>query len=403
MKLIKNGTVIDPDWIFQDQAVIGDQNSNQIVPVGQFLEDTELATAILIDVNTDLDLIAPYLNKLELIVVEFAAYADGRGFSIAHRLRHSFGFTGEIWGSGSLISDQYAMALQCGIDAVLVDEGLLLRQPIEHWQDAIAGAPIPYRYQDEMVRESAVKKYTSKPAISDETVANLNARFKNRSTEDLLNFVLNQNNLGNMAAVTSFGAESVVLLHLIATAAPATPILFLDTEKQFSETLEYQRVLVKELGLTNIKTLRPESAMIEREDPQGTLWQNDHAACCDLRKVIPLRRALEGYDSWISGRKAHQNDIRAPLNLFERSGDHIKINPLAHWSREQLMGYMQIHDLPEHPLVSKGYASIGCAPCTTPVYEGEDFRAGRWRGMDKTECGIHFVNGKMVRQQRQSL
>lgn len=152
MKLIKNGIVVDPDWIFQDQSINISQSTKQIVPVELFLDNPELSTAIQINVDTDIGHIAPYLVQLKLIVIEFNAYADGRGFSIAHRLRHSYGFTGEIWGSGSLVSDQYAMAIQCGIDAVLIEDALLLRQPIEHWQDALVGAPTPYRYQVEMMQ-----------------------------------------------------------------------------------------------------------------------------------------------------------------------------------------------------------------------------------------------------------
>lgn len=399
MKLISNGIAVNPDWHFQGEQA----GTNQIVPVELFLENPENSTAIQIDVDTNLDDIVPYLDQLELIVIRFESYADGRGFSIAHRLRHYLGFTSKIWGSGSLISDQYAMAIQCGIDAVLIDENLLLRQPIEYWRDALASAPTPYRYQGEMMQGSAGAKVVSRPEITDKKIVELNARFEKLPTEDLLDFVLNQNHLGNTAAVSSFGAESSVLLHLIANSAPASPILFLDTGKHFSETLVYQKQLSDKLGLTNIKILRPESTASERKDPQGILWQNDQSACCELRKVIPLRESLEGYDSWISGRKSHQNDIRAPLKLFERSGDHIKINPLANWSSERLSSYAKTHELLAHPLISQGYASIGCAPCTTPVREGEDPRAGRWRDTDKTECGIHIVDGKIVRTHQQSL
>ena len=159
MKLIENGTAVDPSWVFWEKAANCGQSINQIAPVELFLKNPEISTGVQIEVDTNLDHIAPHLAKLALIVIRFDAYADGRGFSIAHRLRHSFEFTSKIWGSGSLISDQYALAAQCGIDAVLVDEQLLKRQPIEHWQDALAGAPIPYRYQDEMVRESTTKKH----------------------------------------------------------------------------------------------------------------------------------------------------------------------------------------------------------------------------------------------------
>jgi len=402
MKLIKNGIVVEPDWRFHDKGENSDQLVNQIVSVDLFLKNLELSTAIEIDVDVDLDDIAPHLSQLELIVIKFEGYADGRGFSIAHRLRHSFGFRGDIWGSGSLISDQYAMALQCGIDAVLVDEKLLQRQPIEHWQGVIVNAPAPYRFQDDMMRDSVDDVSIIKLEISDEYIDELNTRFEKLPTHDLFDFVLSQNNMGTTAVVSSFGAESAVLLHLISKTTLSAPVLFLDTGKHFLETLQYQIMLAKELGLTNVKILRPETAMVERHDPQGSLWQSDSTSCCILRKINPLRQALAGYDSWISGRKTYQNDMRSSLDLFEHSGNHIKINPLANWSREQLSRYMQTHNLPAHPLVAKGYASIGCATCTSPVHHGENARAGRWRGTDKTECGIHFVDGKIARRQKQS-
>ena len=117
------------------------------------------SSGIRIGVDSDLDELRPHLDKLELIVIEFLSFADGRGFSIAHRLRHSLGFGGRIWASGKLIADQYALALECGIDAILVDEQLLERQPIEHWREALASAPQPYRYHDDMMqaRFSSIK------------------------------------------------------------------------------------------------------------------------------------------------------------------------------------------------------------------------------------------------------
>ena len=403
MKLIKNGAVVDPDWFYWDPATDIDQSIKQIVPAELFLENPQLSAGIAINVDTNLEDVTPHLEQISLIVIEFAAYADGRGFSLAHRLRHSFGYTGKIWGSGSLISDQYALALQCGIDAVLVEEKLLERQPIEYWQEALASAPTPYRFQDDMVRSHSASSSDSNRVVGDETIDNLNARFNDLSTEDLLAFVLSDASMGKSAVVSSFGAESVVLLHLIANISPQVPVLFLDTGKLFPETIEYQQQLVERLGLTNVEILRPVTAVIERRDPHGTLWQEDSAACCDLRKVDPLQGALAGYDSWISGRKSYQNELRSRLQLFERSGRHIKINPLANWSHDQLVDYMQRHDLPPHPLVSKGYASIGCAPCTTLVCQGETTRAGRWRGQNKTECGIHFANGSAADEQQQSV
>ncbi len=134
------------------------------------------------------------------------------------------------------------------------------------------------------------------------------------------------------------------------------------------------------------------------EDPDGTLHQFNTDACCAVRKVEPLERALSKFDGWITGRKRYQSGTRGTVDFFEAEGEtRIKVNPLAHWGREDLEEYMVENRLPRHPLVAKGYPSIGCAPCTSPVKPGEDPRSGRWRGSEKTECGIHFIDGKPVR------
>ncbi len=203
--------------------------------------------------------------------------------------------------------------------------------------------------------------------------------------------------MGQTAMVSSFGADSVVLLHQLSLVAPATPVLFIDTQLLFPETLDYQRQLAETLGLTGIRLIRARAIRLAQHDPANSLHLIDTDACCDLRKTEPLDRALQPFDSWISGRKRFQAGTRARLPLIEESGGKLKLNPMADWSSEDIADYIRRHDLPRHPLVSKGYPSIGCAPCTSPVAEGEDPRAGRWRGQDKVECGIHFVNGKMVR------
>ncbi|WP_068112629.1 phosphoadenylyl-sulfate reductase [Tropicimonas marinistellae] len=202
---------------------------------------------------------------------------------------------------------------------------------------------------------------------------------------------------GKLAMVSSFGADSVVLLHQLSQVAPATPILFLDTQMLFPETLDYQRELADTLGLTGVRVIRARAMHLAQEDPANTLHLRDTDACCDLRKTRPLERALSGFDSWITGRKRFQNGSRAELPLVEEADSRLKINPLADWTATEIADYIRAHKLPRHPLVDKGYPSIGCAPCTSPVADGEDPRAGRWRGEDKDECGIHFVDGKLVR------
>lgn len=231
-----------------------------------------------------------------------------------------------------------------------------------------------------------------------ERVAALNARYRHHSATTVLEHALRDQDLGRVALVSSFGAESVVLLHLVSVIAPETPVLFIDTRMLFPETLDYQRELAEKLHLCDIRTIRANPARVNFEDPDGTLHRFDADACCNLRKVEPLERALRDFDGWITGRKRFQGAGRAAVEFFEAEGDaRIKVNPLAHWGREDIQEYMVENRLPRHPLVARGYPSIGCAPCTTPVAPGEDPRAGRWRGSAKTECGIHFINGKAVR------
>jgi phosphoadenosine phosphosulfate reductase len=231
-----------------------------------------------------------------------------------------------------------------------------------------------------------------------ERVAALNARYRHHSATVVLEHALKDDDLGRVALVSSFGAESVVLLHLVSVLAPETPVLFVDTRMLFRETLDYQRELAEKLALCDIRTIRAHPQKVGFEDPDGTLHQFNTDACCAIRKVEPLERALSQFDGWITGRKRYQGATRQAVDFFEAEGEtRIKVNPLAHWGREDLEEYMVENRLPRHPLVAKGYPSIGCAPCTSPVKPGEDPRAGRWRGSQKTECGIHFINGKPVR------
>ena len=195
---------------------------------------------------------------------------------------------------------------------------------------------------------------------------------------------------GRIALVSSFGADSAVLLHMVAAVDPATPVIFVDTGQLFPETLEYRDELVRLLRLTDVRSVQPSTDDLARLDPEGFLWSTDPDVCCDIRKVAPLANAIEGYEAWITGRKRFQSGTRATLPLFEAEGERVKINPLAGWDASELLAYLDRHDLPRHRMVAKNYLSIGCIPCTSPVRPGEDARAGRWRGRGKTECGIHL-------------
>jgi phosphoadenosine phosphosulfate reductase len=195
---------------------------------------------------------------------------------------------------------------------------------------------------------------------------------------------------GRVAIVSSFGTESAVLLALAAEIDPAVPVLFLDTGQHFPETLAYRDLLSARLGLTDVRSLHPAERQVHDRDPEGQLWAFDPDACCALRKVEPLDEAMIPFDAWMTGRKRSQAATRADLPMIEAVADgRVKINPLARWSPAELDAEMTRRDLPRHPLGLLGYKSIGCAPCTRPVADGEDPRAGRWAGLSKTECGIH--------------
>jgi phosphoadenosine phosphosulfate reductase len=231
-----------------------------------------------------------------------------------------------------------------------------------------------------------------------ERVEHLNRRYKHHSATDVLKRALSDPQVGRVAMVSSFGAESVALLHLVAVIDRTTPVLFIDTQLLFPETMEYQQTVAEHLGLTDLRIIRASAVDMATSDPDDTLHQRDTDACCDLRKTRPLENALGEFDAWITGRKRFQSGSRAALDFFEADGEsRIKINPLAHWAPEDVQDYMINNRLPKHPLVARGYPSIGCAPCTSKVKPGEDPRAGRWRGTQKEECGIHIVDGKIVR------
>jgi phosphoadenosine phosphosulfate reductase len=194
-----------------------------------------------------------------------------------------------------------------------------------------------------------------------------------------------------LALVSSFGAESAVLLHLVSKVKPDMPVLFLDTGMLFGQTLDYRRQLAAKLRLTDVRDLRPAYHDLATGDPEAKLWQTDTDACCEIRKVIPLDKALADFDGWITGRKRFHGGARLSLPVVEQADHQVKFNPLANWGKEDLDAYMAEHDLPAHPLVAQGFPSIGCWPCTKPVEAGQDVRAGRWADSDKTECGIHVA------------
>jgi phosphoadenosine phosphosulfate reductase len=199
---------------------------------------------------------------------------------------------------------------------------------------------------------------------------------------------------GRFAIVSSFGAESAVLLAAAAEVDRSIPGLMIDTGYLFPETLAYRGQLQEALGMTDFRTITPAAQEAAARDPDGDMFVTDPDGCCDLRKVQPLGRALDGFDAWANGRKRYQSASRSDIPVVEPDGERLKFNPLAHLSRGDIVQRFRSLGLPYHPLEKFGFASIGCMPCTSRVADGEDPRAGRWRGRGKVECGIHIAASK---------
>jgi phosphoadenosine phosphosulfate reductase len=225
----------------------------------------------------------------------------------------------------------------------------------------------------------------------DDDLQLLNAVSQAASAPDFLRLAIRGAYRDRIALVSSFGTEAAVLLHMVAGIDRNTPVLFLDTQKLFPETLRYRDALIDRLGLRYVRTITPDADAIAAEDADGMLWQRDPDRCCALRKVAPLERALDGFEAWINGRKRSHGETRSHLPLVEVADGRLKLNPLALWSADDVETYFVANDLPRHPLEADGFTSIGCMPCSAPTQAGEGRRAGRWRGLDKTECGIHSL------------
>ena len=225
--------------------------------------------------------------------------------------------------------------------------------------------------------------------------AKLNEQFAGLNARQILSRVINGGVAGRAAVLSSFGAEAAVLLKLVAEKNPATPVVFLDTRKHFPETLAYVENLTDALGLTTLVRARPSYGQLAVSDPDGNRHATAPDRCCYARKTLPMISTLRNFDCVLTGRKRHQTDDRAQMDVVEVQESWLSINPLADWSLDEVRAYAREMALPAHPLVSQGFQSIGCQPCTQP---SEDYRAGRWAGSDKTECGIHITKDGKVRR-----
>ena len=216
----------------------------------------------------------------------------------------------------------------------------------------------------------------------------LNLRFRGATPEAVLAAMVRERP-GKVAMLSSFGAEAGAALAVAAQVAPDMPVLFLDTGMHFFQTLQYRRELAERLGLTGVRDIK--TAANDPRDPKADLWKSDADACCGFRKVEPLARASAGFEVLVTGRKRFHGAGRMRLPLFEAVDGQLRLNLLVSLSPEEIEARFAALDLPKHPLVEQGYASIGCWPCSRPAETGDDtVRSGRWEGTDKVECGIHL-------------
>jgi phosphoadenosine phosphosulfate reductase len=198
-----------------------------------------------------------------------------------------------------------------------------------------------------------------------------------------------------LAVGSSFGRDGLVVIDIARRWLPKIPVLFLETGCHFPETLRFRDEVAARWGL-NVVDVRP-ALTVEEQAARfgGELWSRDPDACCQLRKVEPLRRALQGYSAWMTGlrRDQHAGRSKTPIVEWQQLAPDrgvFKINPMVGWSRPDVDAYVADHELPRHPLWDRGYASVGCAPCTVPVAPGGSERSGRWASSGKSECGIHL-------------
>jgi phosphoadenylyl-sulfate reductase (thioredoxin) len=375
------------------------------------------------------------LKGVERVTVTFAGFKDGRGFSLGAMLRER-GFAGELRAKGDLLPDHAPMLARSGFDSAELPPGA----SADDWRRQLASfsavyqaaadgaetvwvrraarqdhrallplreevarragggvAPLPeFAHSNgaggKLGRDSATPPPNPPPARGGGpepsfSVAALNAELRDASAEEIVRTALARFP-GRVAMLSSFGAEAAVGLHILASVDPATPVLFLDTDRHFHPTLQYRDRLADKLGLQDLRVLTPRNA--ETRDARGDLWRTDPDACCALRKVEPLAAVAHGFDALITGRKRFHGGARLRLPVVEEVAGQIRINPLANWSSQEIDAYYARHQLPRHPLVEGGYRSIGCWPCTQPSSDEEDVRAGRWAGLDKSECGIHM-------------
>ncbi len=401
MPLIRKGEIVPDSFIWlSDDSPIPDETAI-IVTAARFLVDPSVLaarrapTGVAWPNNRRVAELAPYLDRLALVALTFPSFRDGRAYSQARQLREQHGFAGELRATGEVLRDQFLFLLRAGFDSLEVRKEA----------DAAAFAETVARYSvfyqatgDGRGRAAVVRlsrsadrmpSHANENVIGARELSALNASLDRAAPERILEEAICIIRRERLAIVSSFGIELAVLLHLVAGADRSLPVIFLDTGWLFGETLAYRDTLIAHLGLTGVRTIRPDPLGVAFADPGSELWSQEPDACCHLRKVAPLTEELRSFDAWITGRKRYQGGERTGLAIVEREGPRLKFNPFARTTQKEIAARFRAANLPRHPLGAAGYLSIGCLPCSTRTRQGEGVRDGRWRGTSRTECGIH--------------
>jgi phosphoadenosine phosphosulfate reductase len=219
-----------------------------------------------------------------------------------------------------------------------------------------------------------------------------NSLLKGKTPPEVLRWAVEQFH-PRLTMATAFGAEGCCLIHMLAEIEPGVRIFNLDTGYQFAETLELRERIKDRYGI-EVEYIQPELTVAEYEEEHGgPLYRHRPDQCCHDRKILPLRRAVVGFDAWLSAIRRDQTTHRAVAGVVQWDAKFslVKVNPLLTWTKREVWGFIARHDVPYNPLHDRNYPSIGCWPCTQPVGDGEDERAGRWAGTAKKECGLHVI------------
>jgi phosphoadenosine phosphosulfate reductase len=393
MLLIKNGETVTDNFVAlaDDEAVPGE--GGIVASATRFLADPDAfaqrsaPTGVAWPNNRPVGELSPYLDKLNLVTLSFPTFRDGRAYSQARQLRERYRYAGELRGTGDVLRDQFLFFLRAGFNSLEIRKDA----DADAFQKAVSRYSMFYQDTADGRPTAAITRIARSAKGSDQregaNLPALNAVLEHVTPEEILAEAIRLT--PNLAVVSSFGIESAVLLHLAASLDRSLPVIFLDTGWLFGETLAYRDALIEHLGLTDIRTIRPDAWKVAHVDPDSELWSEDPDACCRLRKVEPLADALAPFDAWITGRKRFQGGARRKLAIVEADGPRLKFNPFAATPQKEIAARFRAANLRRHPLAAAGYPSVGCLPCSTRGRAGEGVRDGRWRDTGRTECGIH--------------